>query len=440
MKKKLVSVILSAAMALSLLSGCGSSAAADNKAASASIPAGSSKKAGSGSTAVAANAIKIGVSGPTTGDSAQSGVNVNTGIQMAIDEINAAGGITIDGTKRQVTAVYYDTGSDAQTGLSNCEKLITSDKVDYLWCETFNSAVGIATMEIAKKYDIPIGTLEPVSSAITDKVKADPDSYKYFFKFGWDSSAYGETCANTVLSLVKAGKLSLPDKKIAICGDETDYGRSNLKSVVEKLKAEGYEVVSENYWDFGSTDLYSVISDIKSSGANMIFSCSTTAATGVALIKQLKENGLGDIPHMAIYFPMMPEFQSQIGDSADKLLFAPMLVDTKHNESNAAFAKKVKDYCGDDMTFDHLDGYSDMMVVLKAMEAAGSTDSAKLSEALLSADGFDVPKGHIVFQSDSHTIKYGEGYVPVNAAQIQGSTPFVIYPESQATSTFQPFK
>lgn len=305
-KKKIVSLLLTAAMTFGLFAGCGSSAG--------------SSGTGSQSGASGADTIKIGVSGPTTGDSAESGVNVNAGIELAIKEVNDAGGITVDGETKQVEAIFYDTGSDAQTGLSNCEKLITSDKVDFLWCEAFNSAVGIATMELAKKYDIPMATLEPVSSAISDKVVQDPDSYKYFFKFGWDSSAYGETCANTVLELVAEGKLSLPNKKIAICGDETDYGRSNLAAIVDNLEAQGYTVVSENYWQFGSTDLYSVISDIKSSDAEIIFSCSTTVATGVALIKQMKENGLEDMPHMAIYYPGMPEFGSQIGNSADGLL------------------------------------------------------------------------------------------------------------------------
>lgn len=117
---------------------------------------------------------------------------------------------------------------------------------------------------------------------------------------------------------------------------------------------------------------YSIISDIKSSGADIMFSCSTTVATGVALIRQLKENGMGSMPHMAIYYPAQPEFVSQIGNEADGLLWAPMLVDTENNEANAEFAAKIKEYCGDEMTFDHLDGYSGMMVVLKAMEAAGS--------------------------------------------------------------------
>lgn len=428
-RKKIVSLLLAATMALGLLTGCGNNSTSTGNAGKESGTEGSAGSTG--------DTIKIGVSGPTTGDSAESGVNVNTGIKLAIDEVNEAGGITVDGEKKKVEAVFYDTGSDAQTGLSNCEKLITSDKVDFLWCEAFNSAVGIATMELAKKYEIPMATLEPVSSAISDKIEADPESYKYFFKFGWDSGAYGETCANTILELVEEGKLDLPNKTIAICGDETDYGRSNLAAVTEELEAKGYKVVSENYWQFGATDLYSVISDIKASGADIMFSCSTTVATGVALIKQLKENGLGSLPHMAIYYPGQPEFVSQIGNDADGLLWAPMLVDTENNEANAEFAEKIKEYCGDEMTFDHLDGYSGMKVVLDAIAAAGSLDPEKLSEALLSEDGYDVPKGHIVFSKENHTILHGEGYVPVNAAQVQDAKSYIIYPDSQATSEFQ---
>ena len=435
MKKKIISLLLAMTMTCTMLAGCGSTASAPTEKTETTESADAKESADSLETT--GDTIKIGISGPTTGDSAESGVNVNTGIQMAIDEFNEAGGVTIDGVKKKIEAVYYDTGSDAQTGLSNCEKLITSDKVDFLWCESFNSAVGVATMELAKKYDIPMATLEPVSSAITEKVASDPEGFSNFFKFGWDSDAYGDTCANTILTLVESGKLDLPNKTIALCGDETDYGRSNLAAVAAIMKDNGYTVVSENYWEFGATDLYSIISDVKSSNADVIFSCSTTAATGVAFIKQLKENGLGSVPHMAIYYPLLPEFVSQIGSQADGLLCAPKLIDIENNQSDAEFAEKVKDYCGDEMTFDHLDGYSDMKVVLEAMDAAGSVAADKLGEKLLSEDGYDVPKGHIKMNPDTHTIYYGAGYVPINAAQIQDDVSYIIYPEENAVSTFQ---
>lgn len=425
MKKKILSTILTTVMVVSLVAGCGSSG----------------EKTSTGSTSgktTSGDTIKIGVSGPTTGSSAEAGTHVNTGIQMAVDEINDAGGITVDGKKKQVEVVYYDTGSDAQTGLSNCEKLITNDKVDFLFCESFNSAVGVATMELAKKYDVPMATLEPVSSAISDKIVKDPESYKYFFKFGWDSNAYGDVCADTVLDLIDKGSIKAPNKTIAICGDETDYGRSNLAAVVEKMEGEGYKVVSENYWEFGATDLYSIISDIKTKKADIIFSCSTTPATGVALIKQLAENGLSSVPHMAIYFPSQPEFMEQIGNQADGLMWAPLLVDVEHDETSKEFQDKLTAYCGESVTFDYIDGYSDTMVVLKAMEAAGTVEADALSKALLSEDGYDTYKGHIQFNPDNHTIYYGEGYVEVKAAQIQDESSYQIYPLESALSEYQP--
>lgn len=431
MKRKVLAWLLTTMLATSLLAGCGASKEAAGGAAASSSES---------SSEAAGPTLKIGLSGPTTGSSAEAGVHVNTGVQMAVDEVNAAGGITIDGEQRMVEVVYYDTGSDAQTGLSNCEKLVTSDKVDFLFCEGFNSAVGIATMEIAKKYDIPMATLEPVSSAISDKVAADLDTYKHFFKFGWDSGAYGETCSKTVIELVDQGKISLPEKKIAVCADESDYGRSNIESVVAHLSEAGYTVVSENYWEFGSTDLYSIISDIKGSGAEMIFSCSTTPATGVALIRQLKENGLGSMPHMAIFYPYQPEFVEQIGDGADKLLGAPMSADPENNPSDKEFAARLKEYNGDDLTFDHMDGYSDMKVVLDAFAKAGTTDADAWAEAMLSADGYDTPKGHIVFDAGNHTILTGDEYVPVKASQIQDQVAYCIWPASSKTVEFIPFE
>ena len=144
MRKRIVALIMATVVASAMITGCGS------KAADGSAPAKDAGAAPTQDTAAAGDTIKIGVSGPTTGSQAEAGVHVNTGIQMAVDEVNEAGGITIDGKQMKVEVVYYDTGSDAQTGLSNCEKLVTSDKVDFLFCEAFNSAVGIATMELAK--------------------------------------------------------------------------------------------------------------------------------------------------------------------------------------------------------------------------------------------------------------------------------------------------
>lgn len=431
MKKRVIAMFAVVFLLTSVFSGCASQKSNEG------TSEGTSEEAGA-ETSADAEVIKIGVSGPTTGDSAESGVNVNTGIQMAVDEVNADGGVTIDGTKKKVEVIYYDTGSNAQTGLSNGEKLITSDQVDFLFCETFNSAVGIATMELAKKYDITMATLEPVSSAISDKVMADPEAYKNFFKFGWDSSAYGETCAETILDLIDRGEIKAPNKEIAVAADESDYGRSNMAACVEKMQEAGYTVVSENYWEMGATDLYSIINDIKSSGAEIIFSCSTTVATGVAFIKQLNENGLGDVPHMAIFYPSQPEFMNQIGSNADGLMWAPMLIDVENDENSREFAEKLEAYCGEEVTFDYMDGYADMKAVLEAIEACGSVEPDKLSAALLSEEGFTGYKGHIKFNPENHTIYHGEGYVEVKAAQIQDSKSYVIYPNSKAVSEYQP--
>ena len=79
-----------------------------------------------------------------------------------------------------------------------------------------------------------------------------------------------------------------------------------------------------------------------------------------------------------------------------------------------------------------------MLVVLKAMEAAGSVDGDALSEALLSEDGYDTYKGHIQFNPENHTIYCGEGYVEIKAAQIQDGASYQIYPLESALAEYKP--
>ena len=126
------SIIFSAALATSLLAaGCG---------------AGATTNADSGS-----GPIKVGAAVSDTGKFSIEGKSTKHGYEMWADEVNARGGINVGGTKRKVQMIYYDDQSEPETAVKLTQKLISQDKVDFMF-GPYSSGLTIATSAITAKY------------------------------------------------------------------------------------------------------------------------------------------------------------------------------------------------------------------------------------------------------------------------------------------------
>src|SRR5664280_2713076 len=138
--KSLCSLALSAAMLMTLVSGCG----------------GGSEPA---KPAAAKEPIKFGVIGAYTGPNAKPGQSMKQGVQLAVDEINTAGGVG----GQMIGPIFEDDASVPAQSVSATEKLVTKDEVRFL-IGTFNSATTLADMKVIDREKIPM--LVPIAVAI----------------------------------------------------------------------------------------------------------------------------------------------------------------------------------------------------------------------------------------------------------------------------------
>ena len=113
-------------------------------------------------SAYAADEILIGAVYPMTGDLADSGKTMQEGIDMAIEEINEAGGI--DG--REIKVIYGDSKGDSAAGMLEAERLITQENVDVL-IGCYQSGVTVTVAQIAEQYQVPLITANETSDALT---------------------------------------------------------------------------------------------------------------------------------------------------------------------------------------------------------------------------------------------------------------------------------
>jgi branched-chain amino acid transport system substrate-binding protein len=381
-------------------------------------------------------AIRIGMTGPFTGPSAEAGIGGKQGVQLAADEWNTAGGITIDGKSLKIQLFFEDTQSKPEVGVSVAEKLIARDKVHFLFGDSFNSSVSLAVMELAPKYKIPISTIQCVSKEISNKIRKNPQRYTRYFKAIWDSDAYGYQVADTFKYLIDKRKISPKSKTIAFVVEDTDYGRSNAEVIKQEFEKMGWKTATTETVPLGHTDFYPQLSKIKTLNPDVIVTTFVALASGVAFVKQFQELALTSY-HLGIYFPLRSEFIEQAGKAADFLLWSPLFFDPESNPVQKQFAEKVRTKFNVKASFDQLYGYDIMNNALTSIKKAGTLAPDKLVAEYSKVDRVGI-LGRYVFGKDDHTMKFGEGYLALPTGQILEGKNYVIWPEKNRQKDFVP--
>lgn len=240
MKKNVLSFALAAAMTATLLAGCGSSGA------SSSAPAASGSAAGSASGA----AIKIGGIGPLTGSAAAYGVATRNGAQIAVDEINAKGGL-------QLEMNFQDDEADPEKGVNAYHNLQDWGMQLLYGCTTTGSCINVASETYSDRY------FQITPSASSADVTSGKDNV---FQVCFTDPGQGATAANYLSEQGLA-------KKVAVLYNNGDaYSTGIATAFAAQAAANGLEVVSNTTFpDDSNTDFSVQLADAKKNGAELVF-------------------------------------------------------------------------------------------------------------------------------------------------------------------------
>ena len=387
--------------------------------------------------AEAADTYKIGVVAPLTGPTAEAGTAIKQGAQMAADEVNAKGGIDAGGKKVKLELIFEDDTGKPEVGVSVAEKLLGRDKVNLLVGDAFASSVTMAIMELAPKNpEIPFVSWEPVSSAITAKVRKDTAKYANYWKFDFDSTGYARTVFNTIKWLVDGQQMNPKTKTVAFVVEDTDYGRSNANDTKALFEADGWKSVAIETVPLGHTDFYPQMNKLKSLKPDVVVTVFTALGSGVAYAKQAQEIGL-TATQMAVYYPLRPEFIQQAGKASEGLLWTPLSFAPNEIASQKSMADNIKAKYKVNVNSDHASGYDGVMIIVNAISKAGSTDGKKVNDALSKID-FKGILGRYVFDPQGHNAKDGPEFMPIPTAQIQNGKNSVVWPSNVATGKYVP--
>ena len=331
--------------------------------------------------ALAADVV-VGAIYPLTGPVAYDGVTKYNGAKLAVEEVNAAGGV-LGG--KFVLSVEDGACNPAQS-VSAAEKLITQTKVAAILGAFCSSSSG-AVMAVAKKYKIPHMTAVSTSQNLTRQ------GNQWFFRATGTSALLGQAFGPAI---VKSGA-----KRVAFLVVNDDWGRAVAGSYAKAMEAAGAKVVATEIFSRDDTDLFPYITKIKAQNPDVVISAANTQLAA-SVTKQLRQLGVKSAL-MGEGSYTSEAYLKLVGDLANGVIGLVEYVPSIGGAKNVAFVKKYRSRYKEDPSKFSAAGYNGVHIMADAIKRAGSTDSEKIRQALLDTN-FPGLTGNFKFASN------GQGY------------------------------
>jgi branched-chain amino acid transport system substrate-binding protein len=402
-KKGFLALLLGVLMVVGLLAGCDSGSSGSGSSDSGNTQ---TEAAGGGnSNPSTGDTIKIGYVNPTTGSLAGNG----EGCQWVVDKItnyvnNELGGIEVDGTKKPIQVIVYDSQSDQNTCSEMADKLCTEDEVDMLIAiQTPETAIPVETK--AEQHEVPcVGIQAPVNPCAYAS-----DDHNWSVHAFWTIEKIYE--AHKAL-WTAAGYGPGSGAKIGLAFANDADGTAWHDIFAEKLPQDGYEVVDPGQYPSGTNDFSNVVKTFQDNDIDIL------AGTNVPpdfsnLFTQMIAAGIEVDCITMGKCCLLPGDVVALGDNVEGIMsevwWAPNYPYTSKltGVTCAELGQSYEDENGGVMPQPAGYAYAALELAVEAFQAAGTTDKATVMEALRNLDTETIV-GPIKYDQEMNNLQYSE--------------------------------
>ena len=396
-KSRLLSLVMTGLLSVSVISGCGSAKAASG-------PSGES------------GVVKIGSVHPLTGSYAYEAQAIVNAQQLAIDEINASGGIaSMGGAKLELEV--GDSQASADTGASETERLISEGCS--IVTGTFQSGVTLTCMQKAEQNQIPFLV------TVSNNVAMFENGFEYCFRIQPNANVYAHDFIKYI-SEIKTDDINTA----VLINEDSLTGTDTGDIIAENLDSTGIKLLDRVTYSASTASLSTEVTKIAEMAPDLLITIGYFADTSL-LVKELNERGIDIKMICGVSNGGISDtkFIEDFGDTVENFLdlnyrFNP------NSEKTEGLLKSYKEKYGDDMSVHAVWGYESIYVIADALERAGSSEPEAIKEALRTTNIED----HVLAQSGA--ITFDEKGENINAAgvlvQIQNGKHVVVYPKEFA--------
>ena len=320
---------------------------------------------------LAADSIKIGVSGPFTGGSASMGVSMRDGVKLAASEINAAGGVM----GRQIELVERDDEAKNELGVQIAQELINKENV-VATVGYINTGVALASQRFYQEAEIPVFNNVATGSMVTKQFAGADFKANYIFR-----NAANDTIQSAMIAEEAIKRQGF--KKPAILADATNYGQLGNTDLTNALQKMNITPVATEKFNVGDTDMTAQLLRAKEAGADVIL----TYAIGPELAQIA--NGMAKlgwkVPMIGSWTLSMASFIDTAGPNGDGAMMPQTFIQQSTTPKRKTFIEAYqKAYNVDRMPspVSAAQGYDSIYLLAAAITQAKSTEGRAIREAL----------------------------------------------------------
>lgn len=318
--------------------------------------------------------IKLGVAGPITGPNAAFGAQLKNGVEQAVEDINAAGGIL----GQKITVSIGDDVSDPKQGVSVANKFV-GDGVKFV-VGHFNSGVTIPASEVYQENGMVVVTPSATNPKLTER-----KMWNVFRTCGRDDQQ-GAVAADYIVKNLKG-------KKVAVVHDKTTYGQGLADETKKAMNAKGVKEALYEGVNTGEKDFSALVSKIKASGAEVVYWGGLHTEGGL-IVRQMRDQGVKAVL-MSGDGITSDEFATIGGPGVEGTLMTFPPDPRERPQAKAVLAKfEAKKFNPEAYT---LYSYAAVEILKQAAEQAKSLDPKKVAEVMHSGKAFKTVIGDIAY-------------------------------------------
>ena len=359
--------------------------------------------------------LEFGIPLPLTGIQAKFGQMAMRSYQIAMEEINAKGGIK----GRPVALNFEDGQARPDIHRAIAEKLIDVRKQPILFGD-YTSSCAKAIAAVANERKIPYLVVSSADDSITQQ------NYEYVFRMNPSNAYYASGLGSFLVEVVKA-------TSIAILYESSDFGTSGANEMVKYAKQVGMKVVANEKYEKGAVDFKPILTKIKGLKPDVIFMVSYVMDASL-LMKQIKELRLdakvfaGGAAGFAI-----SEFLQNADDAAEYVVTATLWSPQVSYPGAKEFAEKFRSLYGEYPSYHGVQAYSALYIIKDVIERAESMEPAALRKAMKATDMMTA-YGPVKFE-DKHGYQ-NQNFMDTLVLQVIKGKHETIWPEKFASAKY----
>jgi branched-chain amino acid transport system substrate-binding protein len=368
-------------------------------------------------SAAPAATVKLGAVVPLTGRFASGGAQVKAGYEIAVEDINARGGVRVGGRQMPLELVMLDDESDATRTVSRLETLAGQGVSVYLG--GFGSDLHAAAAAIAEKNRIPYCGVAFALHSIHQQ------GFRYLFSPFIKSP---DIAVGTYRFLNGTVPAEQRPRRVAIFAERTDWGREMSRLWTTRSAESGYQVVHSAEYAVGSRDFSDIILRAKAADADIVLAL-PTPPDGLTIMRQMKELDYNPKAVLMIRAPDAVSWSQALGRDGDYVLLTPGWHNAFRAPGVTELNAKHQQRFGRPADVITGPSYACVQVVADAVQRAGRLEAAAIRDAM-AATNLPTVVGPVRFRAD------GTGIQPFVVVQWQSGAQKLVWPKEMGAESF----